>query len=236
MNVTIMQPAYLPWLGFFDRVAKSDLLIVLDDVGMDRNSKTKYANRNRVRTPAGSIWLTVPLLKTGRDAPLNSIEIDNTQRWQEKHWRSIEANYARAACFAQFAELLRPFYSKPRKLLSDLDDEIMRALFAALGIRTPWRRSSSVEHEGAGTELILNLCRSAGATRYISGPFGRGYLDRQAFAAADIQLVFHDYPHPKYPQVFAGFEPYMSVIDLLFNHGEKSLTILRSDEGSLRET
>jgi hypothetical protein len=235
VNVTIMQPAYLPWLGFFDRVVKSDLLIVLDHVAMDRNSKTKYANRNRIRTSAGGIWLTVPLLNRGRDAPLDSIEIDNTQRWQEKHWRSIETSYARAPCYAQLAGLLKPFYEKPWKRLSELDDGIMETLLAALGIRTPWRRSSSMKHEGAGSELILSLCRSAGATRYISGPFGRDYLDAHAFAAAGIRLAFHDYPHPQYSQAYPGFEPYLSVIDLLFNHGEKSLTILRSGEGSLRE-
>lgn len=237
MIVTIMQSAYLPWLGFFDRIAKSDLLIVLDHVTMDRNSKTKFANRNRIRTATGSTWLTVPILMRGhtRNLALSHIEIDNAQRWQQKHWRSIEMNYQRAPNYRAYADRLEPFYGRPWKHLSDLSNALVDTLLQFLGISTPYRLSSTMACEGTGSDLIVNLCRSAGATTYLSGPFGRDYLDRGSFADAGVKLLFHDYPHPHYAQVFDGFECYMSVIDLLFNHGPESLAILRSAEGGLTD-
>jgi hypothetical protein len=233
--VTIMQPAYLPWLGFFDRVLKSDLLVVLDHVAIDRNSRTKYANRNRIRVQQGSIWLTVPVLTKhrGGDLALDHLEIDNAQRWQVKHWRSIESNYRRAPFFDLYAPSLEPFFLRRWERLASLDDALVQVLFDHLGVSTPRRKSSAMGVESSGTRLILDLCRSVGARTYISGPFGREYLDLPSFRGAGIEVRFHDYPHPRYRQVYDGFEPFMSVLDLLFNEGPQSLGVLRSDERSL---
>lgn len=235
MIVSIMQPAYLPWLGYFDRIAKSDLHIVLDDVNLDANSKTKFANRNKVRTPAEWSWVTVPLQSKGKHGELflNEVEISADAGWRQKHLGALQSNYARARHFSAHRAFFEEVYGRDWKRLIDLTTVTTDYLRAAFELNCPIKHSSEMDVEGEKDALILNLCRAVGATTYISGPFGRDYLDAAAFAAAGIELVFHDYPHPTYAQAFAGFQPFMSAVDLLFNHGPASRDLLRSPAASL---
>jgi hypothetical protein len=235
MRVTIIQPAYLPWLGFFDRVRKSELLIVLDHVRADLSSKTKFANRNKIRTAEGWIWLTVPLSAKGAgDAlALNRLEINEEVRWRAKHLASLRHNYLRTPYFGEHAPFFNAVYARPWTCLANLCREITDYLLDAFGITTAVQYSSSLDVAGIKDDLILNLCLSVGASSYISGPFGRSYLRPETFARAGIDLLFHDYYHPEYKQAFEGFEPYMSAVDLLFNHGPRSLALLESPSGTL---
>ncbi len=234
--VSIMQPAYLPWLGYFDRIVKSDLHVVLDHVEMDKSSQTKFSNRNRVRTPSGWTWLTVPVKTKGESAclPIKNLAIAHHSDWRRKHWNSIRGNYARAACFEQHAEFFEGLYQKNWELLGPLLTESTDYLLRAFEIAPRLIRSSDLDPQEFKSDLILELCRKVNASVYISGPFGRDYLDRAAFAQASIALRFHDYPHPQYEQAFDGFEPYMSAIDLLFNHGGNSRGMLESTVHSLK--
>jgi hypothetical protein len=229
MIVSIMQPAYLPWLGFFDRMAASDTLILLDHVLIDRNSKTKFANRNRIRTAQGWTWLTVPIRSKGRHGALHldEIEVNNETEWAAKHWRAIELNYRRAPYFADYAGRFHALYERSWEKLAELNAAGHRAFTEALGLTTPTLLSSEMDCRESKDRLIVELCRKAGASAYISGPFGRDYLKAEDFRAAGIDLLFHDYDHPEYKQCFEGFEPYMSALDLLFNHGPEALAILR---------
>lgn len=237
MIVTILQPAYLPWLGYFDRIRRSDLCISLDHVQIDRNSRTKFANRNKVRTAQGWTWLTVPIRSGGRygDMPLDAIDIDSGQDWAAKHWKTIEGSYRRAPFFAQWQPLLAPVYADPPGQLLPLCRRLTGELLRGFGITTPVVSSLDLVCRDAKDLLILNLCREVGASTYLSGPFGRDYLDRAAFRAAGIELLFHDYRHPTYTQAFPGFEPYMSAIDLALTHGPDSLGILATDGGLAQE-
>lgn len=230
MKATIMQPAYLPWLGYFDRICKSDLLIVLDDVNMDSNSKTKFANRNKIRTSQGWTWLTVPLMSKGRHGSLflNNVEPSNEQPWRAKHYQSLRNCYSRSPFFCEHQIFFENLYAKEWPRLIDLISASTSYLLDALSMRCESVKSSDIKVSGVGSDLILDLCRHVGATTYISGPFGRNYLSANRFAQFGIQVVYHDYNHPSYSQVFPGFEPYMSVVDLLFNHGPKSQDILVS--------
>ena len=229
MIVSIMQPAYLPWLGFFDRIAASDVLILLDHVLIDRNSKTKFANRNRIRTPDGWTWLTVPIRSKGRHGELllNEIEVNNETDWRAKHWRAIEMNYRRAPHFADYAAPFQVMFETEWTRLAALNAAGQKIFTEALGIGTRTMLSSEMDCRETKDRLIVELCEKAGATAYISGPFGRDYLKPEDFRAAGVELLFHDYDHPEYKQCFEGFEPYMSAIDLLFNHGPEALQILR---------
>lgn len=235
MIVSIMQPAYLPWLGYFDRLSKSDLHIVLDDVNIDSNSKTKFANRNKIRTPTGWIWLTVPLQSKGLHGELflNQAIIAAGSPWREKHFGAIKANYARCSHFAEHRSYFQGIYSCHWTHLFDLAMETTGYLQQAFGIACEIRRSSELAAEGQKDRLILNLCRAVGASAYISGPFGREYLDAAMFSSAGIELLFHDYTHPEYRQAFSGFEAYMSAVDVLFNHGPAARDILLSSPSSL---
>jgi hypothetical protein len=231
MIVSINQPAYLPWLGYFHRIAISDLHIVLDHVQFEKNS---FSNRNKVRTPTGWCWLTVPLKTSGKFGalPLNRVEIAEGARWEVKHRSTLAQNYAKAPFFAAHAPAVEGWYRQSWTRLADLTRETTRYQLDALGIRTPLLFSSQMKVDGAKDELVLNLCKEVGATMYLSGPLGRNYLRPELFTAAGIRVVFQDYVHPTYPQVFPGFELYMAALDLLFNCGPESSQVLgSSNEG-----
>lgn len=228
MIVSISQPAYLPWLGYFARIAASDLHIVLDQVPLERSSTTRFTNRNKVRGPGGVQWLTVPVRGASAQPLICETLVDNEQRWQQKHRRTVEQSYAKTPHFHRLGGLLELSYEQPWERLADLLGAQRDWLLRTLGVTTRLEIGSRMQVPGAKGDLILNLCRAAGATTYLSGPFGRDYLDAGAFERAGIRLAFHDYAHPQYPQVQQPFEPYLSVLDLLANCGTDSLAVLRA--------
>lgn len=232
MKISIMQPAFLPWLGYFERIAKSDLHIILDHIPMDRSSKTRFTNRNKIRTHDGWMWLTVPLKTTKRSdaVPINKLEINYEDQWQKKHIKAIKNNYSKSPFCAEYSDLIEDIYSSKAENLNCLLTDSTSKLLECLGINTPCKRSSDMDATMSKDELILELCGMVDATEYISGPFGRDYLKTERFEEEGIQLIYHDYSHPWYKQAFDGFEPCMSVIDLLFNHGDKSLEILNTSQ------
>jgi hypothetical protein len=232
MIVSIMQPAYLPWLGYFHRIATSDLHIVLDHVQLDKNSRTKFTNRNKIRTKDGWCWLTVPLRTKGKFGSLyiNQLEIADDSRWAEKHWATIRLNYNKAPYFAEHAAFFEEIYTRHWANLNGLLREITTYMLLVFGIKTALLYSSQMAAHEKKDELILSLCQAVGATTYISGPFGKNYLHGEFFQEARIQIIYHEYCHPRYPQVWSGFEAYMSALDLLFNCGPASLEILTKDQ------
>jgi hypothetical protein len=233
MIVTIAQPPYLPWLGFFDRVLKSDVLVLLDTVAMDRNSRTKFLNRNKLRTKDGWTWITVPLVHAAQDQPISELTINNGERWAERHWRTIELNYARAPHFATQRDAIEAIYKHGWSRPVELNVAILDLLFSGFGMKPRVELASAIGGKGAGGTLLVNICRELGATAYVSGPFGRDYIDRQEFTSAGIDLLFHDYVHPTYTQVFPGFEPFMSALDLLLNEGKNGREVLESPMNTL---
>jgi len=229
MIVSINQPAYIPWLGYFDRICRSDVHIVLDHVQFEKNS---MVNRNKLKTAQGVSLITVPLKTKGKfnELAINTVEINNSQNWRKKHWHTIKFSYAKSLYFAEYKNVFAEIYATDWLHLNDLLKITTKILFELLGIKTKIIYSSEIKSEGKKGELVLNLCKEAGATEYISGPFGRDYLNKQSFAKEAIGIKFHDYQHPEYKQLYSGFEPYMSVIDLIFNHGPRSLEILTSNQ------
>lgn len=227
--VSISQPAYLPWLGYMERIAMSDLHIVLDHVQLEKRS---FTARNKIRTSNGWKWLTVPVRTKGRnfDLPINTIEIENESNWRKDHFQTMHQAYAKAKFYPEHKPFFEEHYSKTWQKLSELCKEQMQYLLKALSINTPVMFSSQMDPSQSKDELILELCKKVDCSTYISGPFGRDYLKQEDFDKAGIELYFHDYKHPAYPQRFEPFEPYMSVIDLLFNHGPASLDILSTSK------
>lgn len=226
MIVSINQPAYLPWLGYFHRIAVSDVHVVLDHVQFEKNS---FTNRNKVRTADGWCWLTIPVRTAGKfgDLPINRIEIDNEKPWGRKHWSTLRLNYARAPYFQDHARFFDDIYQRSWTKLSDLVIEVTRYLLDTFGIQTKLIFSSQLAIAGKKEELLLNLCRELGATEYLSGPLGRNYLRQEVFHSHAISVRYDDYQHPTYPQAYSGFEPFMAAIDLLFNVGPGSLEVIR---------
>lgn len=227
MIVSINQPAYLPWLGYFDRIAASDLHVVLDTVQFEKNS---FVNRNRVRTQQGAAWLTVPVATSGRFGalPIMDIEIAPDPRWANKHWQTLIQSYARAPYFSAHRDFFAAIYARPWQRLVELIDPITEHLCAAFGIGTRTVRASALAVDGRKDDLVLAICRKVGATTYLSGPLGRDYLDEGKFAAAGIAVRYADYAHPTYKQAHPGFLPFMAAIDLLFMAGPDAGGMLRT--------
>lgn len=226
MIVSINQPAYLPWLGYFHRVALSDLHIVLDHVQFEKNS---FVNRNKIRTADGWCWLTVPVITKGQFGNLNirSLEINNSIDWRKKHWNSIKQNYAKTPFFDQYAPFFESIYEREWAHLAELCDEMNKYILKELGIETPHKLSSDMNPEMTKSDLVLELCGKVGAKTYISGSLGKGYLEEDKFRDAGVTVLYQCYDTPPYSDYKGRVSEYsLSVIDLLFNKGPESKEIL----------
>jgi WbqC-like protein len=225
MRVVILQPSYLPWLGYFDQMCKSDVFVIYDDVQYDKNS---WRNRNRIKTPQGWQWLTVPVLLKGRNFPLNrDVEINADLPWQSKHLKSIVQNYRQARFFTEFIGTLEGVLTREWKFLFELNIELLYRLKKQLGLETEIHMASELKIGRAGkTERLIEICRYFGADSFLEGDAGKNYIDESLFSNARIRLEYHQYQHPVYQQLHGDFIPYLSVVDLLFNHGSDSKPIL----------
>lgn len=225
MIVSINQPAYLPWLGYFHRIAASDFHVVLDHVQFEKNS---FINRNRIKTAGGPRWLTVPVKTGGRfgDLPISALEIDNSADWRTKHWKTLSQSYGRAPHFDEHADFFDRLYRRQWGRLDELLRETTAYLLRALGIGTPHGFSSQMAPQGAKDELVLDLCRKAQAKVYLSGALGRNYLREELFHGAGIQVAYQQYDHPPYTQLHGDFVSHLSTVDLLFNCGKRSLDLM----------
>jgi hypothetical protein len=220
-RVAIHQPEHLPWLGYLDKARKADEFILLDTVAFKKNY---FENRNRIRTPQGWGWVTVPVLLKGRfGQTFLEVEINNRTRWAEVYFRTLLQNYSRTPFWKTYAPALEEILLRPRTLLLDLNLSLIEFLWSEFGIATPVRRASALGAAGKKSELLLDICRKTGATVYLSGPSGRGYLVESLFAEAGIGVEYHEFHHPEYPQRFAPFVPGMASVDLLLNEGPEGI-------------
>jgi hypothetical protein len=212
--VSIHQPAHLPWLGYLDRIAISDVFVFLDNVQFEKNS---FTNRNRIKTPAGPLWLTIPVVTHGHRQNIIDIRTDSTQFWQRKQLRSIEQNYHKAECFSARFARLEAVYHLPAERLAEFCHSQLVFWLAEFAISTPVVRASELPVEGSKSDLVLALCRRLGATTYLSGPLGKNYLEEDDFRRAGIELRYHDYAHPIYTQLHGDFMPRLTVADYWLN-------------------
>ncbi len=217
------QPQYLPWLGFFDKVAQADIFVLLDNVQFKRR---EWQNRNRIKGATGPQWLSVPV-KQQLGQTIAEVEISDTKPWARKHMRALELNYGRAAHFEEVMTTIAAILKQPHTHLATLNIELIGKLTGHLDIDTRMVLCSETEAREDRTLRLVDLCVQMGADTYLSGA-GGDYLDQSAFAEAGIGLRFQAYDHPTYPQLYGDFEPCMSVVDLLMNCGPDSFSIIAS--------
>jgi hypothetical protein len=222
--VVVLQPGYLPWLGFFDQLIRSDVFVYYDDVQYDKHG---WRNRNRIKSPTGPIWLTVPVLNGGRfGQKINEVEIDNRSSWARKHITAIGQNYSKAPYVRRFLPQLEELLMRRWDSLAELDIASVEMICDWLGIDRKIQRSSQLGIEGEQSGRLLDICRHFKADRYLSGDSAQNYLDIEAFAQQGVQVEWQSYQHPVYRQLHGEFIPYLSIIDLVMNLGEKSLSVL----------
>jgi hypothetical protein len=223
VRIGILQPGYLPWLGFFEQLAKTDVFVLYDDVQYDKHG---WRNRNRIKTAAGPRWLTVPVI-TRQHTLIKDVAIDGGKDWARKHVLSLRQNYSKAPHFAKHFPAYDEALGRPWKLLADLDEHLIKVMAGQLGLdASRVVRSSSVGVHGGRDERLVALCRHFGAKVFYEGAAGKDYIDETLFLDHGVRVEYQDYRHPEYKQLFGPFVSHLSAVDLLFNHGPKSLAIL----------
>ncbi len=229
--VTIHQPNYLPWIGLFSKVSLADCLIIFDKAQYEKNG---VINRNKIRTDKGFAYLTVPVGKYHTESKISEITLPQENDWKREHWRKIQANYAKAPFFKDYAGFFEELFQKNFRYLSELNERILLYLLSCFEISVDVVRTSqlAVDPSLHKTDLMLAYLKKVGAGVYISGPSGRNYLETEKFPQNNVALKFFKFQHPVYPQRFPGFEPNMSVLDLLFNVGPRGADIIRSSAGA----
>lgn len=225
MRIGILQPGYLPWLGFFEQMYKSDVFVIYDDVQYDKEG---WRNRNRIKTANGAQWLTVPVHVRFEDHPLiYEIKIDNKSNWRKKHLQSIKQSYSKAPFYSKYIDIFEDAYAKDWGYLVDINMHFILKLADCLGVgNKKIVRSSSLGITGDRIQRLIDICRMFDVDTFYEGAAGRNYIDDADFARHGIKVEYQDYKHPVYRQLYGEFIPYLSVIDLLFNHGDESLDIL----------
>ena len=215
MIISIHQPAYLPWLGYFDKINRSDVFIYLDSVQLEKNS---YTCRNKIKTPKGSTWLTIPLITKGHTTnSIEDIRIDNSQNWKKKHLKNIFFNYKKAKYFDELYPKIELLFEEDFDLFSDLAYKHLVFWLNEFKIQTKIVKSSMLDIETKKSDLVLDLCSNFNASKYLSGALGKGYLNEDSFDQHEIEIEYQNYNHPVYQQMNGEFLPYMGIVDFWMN-------------------
>lgn len=226
MRVTIHQPEFAPWLGFFHKVRLADKLVLLDDVQFRKNY---FQNRNRLLSPQGMVWITVPVRRTGLQTRINQVEIaENDPRWRQRILKTIQQNYRQARYFESVFDAVEELLRRTGQYLVSINIPLIRWMLAEFGLIPEIITSSALGVEIAGSQRILEICQAVGATAYISGISGRDYLDLDSFARAGIAVEFQQFYHPIYPQLQPGFVPQVSALEALLLLGPESKRLLQA--------
>lgn len=232
MIVAVHQPQYLPWLGYFHKIAACDAFVLLDRV---QYKKREFQNRNRIKTARGPEWLTVPVLQRGRyTQPLGEVEIDPAAPWARSHLDRIRLAYRGAPHFGELFPDLEKILGAGYTRLSDLSTALVRLHLERFGIATPLLLESDLAAEhgdfGLSTRRIVGICKALGADVYLSGAGGRDYMDLDLCAREGLCVTFQSFPHPAYRQLHGAFTPFLCAVDLLMNEGPRARGILLGGE------
>ncbi len=220
MKCVILQPSYVPWRGYFHQIQKADVFVFYDDVQYDDRG---WRNRNRIKTPEGPQWISIPVLGKGAQVnrtPIREIRIAWERPWARKHWERIRQCYGRAPFFERYAPLVQSFYERRDERLSEFTVDVTVALARELGSTcTRFLRSSDLGVSGARMDKLLGILERVGGTHYISGPSARAYIDEGRLAQAGITIEYMSYEYPEYPQLHGAYDPLVTILDLLFMTG-----------------
>ncbi len=230
MILTAHQPCYLPWLGFFNKVALSDVFCFFDIVQYQRKD---FNNRNKIVYNNEIKWLTIPVNDSGRfNTQISQIEISG-QNWKKKHLKTIYFAYKKTKFFENYYSSLKKIIEQDFKHLVDLNFELIIFFLECLKIKTKVLKASEYNFSGTKSELVLDMCKKLNAKTYIFGSQGKNYANKKDFEKNNIKILFQEYKHPNYTQNSKKFISNLSILDLLFNEGEKSKEILMQNNNKV---
>lgn len=225
MVISIHQPNYLPWLGFFDKIKKSDVFVIMDDVQYPRG-KNHFGHRNKIKNNNGTTWLTVPVEGKSDFKLFNEIGFKSSD-WKLEHLRLLSVHYGKSPFIDRYLEPFKEVLLQDYSNLSDLNSSLIKYFLKELEINTEVTFSSQYS-SNSGAERIFNILEKLNASSYISGtgPGSMRYIDEQEFKNRNINLIWQNYEHPEYTQQYGAFVPYMCILDLLFNVGPNGKDII----------
>ena len=222
-KISIMQPTYLPWIGYFDMIDSVDEFVLLDHVQLVKRS---WQTRNRILSGSGELFLTIPVKKTNHrdDTFINTSVIDDSQQWRKDHLRNITKAYSQSPFFLDVYTFIYPLIDNSISTVSEFNSNFIINIARRIGINTTFLKSSEIETGGLKKdELLADLCKQLNAKYYLSARGSAIYIEREntggEFYNQNIQLFYHYYEHPVYDQQNDTFQPFMCILDLLFNNG-----------------
>jgi len=218
-TISIHQPNYLPYLGFFDKIKNSDIFVILDNVQFVRTGEFAWQHRNRIRVKEGWLWLTIPVVREFK-SKIKDIKIAS-QNWQEGHWKSIEFNYRRTPYWEEYSSGLSEFYKKDYDFLVDINIPLIKWLMEKFGLESELILASNLnlDEKLQSTDLLIEIVKCLDGDIYLSGKMGETYLDKEKFQNHRIEVIFQNFQHPTYKQKYPEFVSNLSAIDFLFNAG-----------------
>lgn len=223
-KVAILQSNYIPWKGYFDIIGKVDLFVFHDDL---QYTKGDWRNRNKIKTPKGTEWLTVPC-GTNEHRLICEVDLANTD-WQNKHWDLIRSYYAKAPYFKQYSPFFEEIYlGRPWLNLSDMNQYVIKAISTELlGMKVQFDDSRAYGLKTAKENRVIELLKKVDAAIYLSGPAAKEYLAESTFTDEGICLEWMNYKnYPTYPQLYPPFVHAVSIIDLIFNTGPNATSYM----------
>ena len=230
MRIAVMQPTYLPWMGYFGMIELADVFVFYDDVQFQRQS---WQSRNKIKLSNHSKkdwqWLSVPIIHDGLDNKIKQVKINNNNRWKDKHWKTIYHSYNNTEFFSKYEEKIKSFYNPNWQYIANLNIYIIKKLSRLFNLDLPeFIVSSELEGiKGNKTDRLINIINKLEAKEYISPSGAKDYLERDKFKKNGKKLYWYEYNHPVYEQIGEDFLSHMSAIDLLFNVGDDSKSYIR---------
>ena len=220
-KVAILQSNYIPWKGYFDIIASVDEFIFYDEMQYTKND---WRNRNKIKTPNGLHWLSIPVATKGhlsQDVRIMDAKIVD-KKWANSHWNTIKQFYKKAPYFKDYADIFEKIYKEceQEEFLCKINYKFIYVINEILGIKTKISFSQDYGLIEGKTERLVDLVQKAGGTEYLSGPAAKDYIVSELFEEANIKLSWMDYSnYPEYPQLYPPFEHGVSILDLIFNCG-----------------
>lgn len=226
-TIVIHQPDFLPYLGFFHRFLHADLWVVLDSVQFLNNSKS-WHNRDKIKTANGTTWLSASVQKCPQKTPIDEV-LFSSNDWKQKNLALINHNYKKSPYYDEIFPYIKKIYAFESEKMIDFNLNAIKILCSMFQTEINYIKASELNSKGQKTELLLDIAKKTASTHYLSGIGARNYLDESVFEKENIKVLWQNFKHPIYPQLFGEFIPYLSSIDLLFNCGlEESRKILRN--------
>ena len=229
MKLLVTQPTFLPWIGYFDLIDQSDLVVFLDDVKFEKQS---WQQRNRIKSNKELQWLTIAIKIKGKSNQLiKDVILDKKNNNFRKLSNKFDINYSKSKYFEKyrdsFFKILHEGLDKGNLL--ELNISIIKYILESLNINKKIFLSSEYNIEGKKVHKIINTCKHFSCNEYISTKGAKDYLsiEKNLFRENNIKVYLHNYEHPNYSQCNGKFIPYASTIDLLFNEGENSKKIIQ---------